>query len=455
MQKTTDMTHGKPLGLLLRFAWPLMLGSLCQILYSVADGTIVGRVAGIDAFAAIGAANFLSLLVFQIVVGITQGFGVIFAQRFGRQNYADLRSAVGTAIVLAAIVSIVLCVSGIVLSRSILQFMHTPAELLDGAHIYACWMYGGTAVTMANRLFMTLLLALGNSRAPVVANIAACALNVLLDLLFAGAFQWGVAGVAAATVAAQAGSAAYLGARIWNIQYMRLTGHDMQLSHTNVEELLHLGIPMGFRDGVIAVGGLFVQAAINANGTLFVAGMAAGEKFFELIAFTGSAFEGAFSTYSAQNFGAGKMLRIKRGLRCSILLSLAGAAIVAVLVAWFGKDLIRLLFNGPATDIQRVVQTGSEYLLILALTVPLMFLLCIYRAGLQGMGYALVPMLSGFVELGIRILSVLYLPTVMGKWAVYLASPLGWLGAMMLLCISYHISYRNQMRLHAQSTPTT
>lgn len=302
------MTQGRPLGLLLYFAVPLMPGSLFQILYSAADGAVVGRIMGVDAFASIGVANFLVLLAFEIVLGLTQGFGVVFAQLFGKKDYPSLRGAVAVALLLSAGISVLLTALGLVCAKPVLMLMDTPRDLLPYARIYVCWMYGGIAVTLANRLLSTLLLSLGNSRIPVAANAASCVLNILLDLLFVAGFHWGVAGAAAA------------------------------------------------------------------------------EKFFELITFSGSAFEGAFGIYSAQNFGAGDMPRLKKGLHCSVLLSLAGASAMAAAVIAFGRKLIGLLITGEPGDIRQIIQTGYEYLVILAVTVPLMFLLCLYRAGLQGMG---------------------------------------------------------------------
>lgn len=308
MQKTIDMTEGRPMGLLLRFAVPLMLGSLCQILYTAADGAVVGRIVGVDAFASIGAANFLTLLVFEMILGLTQGFGVVFAQLFGRKDYAGLRRAVVTAILLSTGIGVILTAVGLACVKPVLLLMDTPTDILPLAQIYVRWMYSGIVITLANRLFSTLLLSLGNSKAPVMANVAS-----------------------------------------------------------------------------------------------------------------------------------------------SILLSLGGASIMAVVVALFGKELIGFLITGEPGDLQQIIQTGYEYLLILAFTVPLMFLLCLYRAGLQGMGGTLVPTLSGFVELGMRAVSVLALPEILGKWAVYFASPLGWLAAMLLLDISYHQMYRRQMRKQINS----
>lgn len=438
MQKTTDMTQGSPRRLLLGFAAPLMLGSLCQLLYTAADSAVVGRLMGVDAFAAVGAANFLCLLAYEIILGLTQGFGVVFAQLFGKGDQASLRKAVAMALLLSGGAGLLLTGAGLLGAKPILIYMGTPEDILPGARAYVPWMYGGAAVTLANRLFCTLLLSFGNSRAPVTANTASCGLNILLDFLFAGAFHWGIGGVAAATLTAQAASALYCLAKLWGIPAIRPSRKDFAPSLPCLKELLRLGGPMGFRNGVIAVGGLFVQAAINSHGKLFVAGMAAAEKFFELVSFTGSAFEGAFATYSAQNFGAKDMNRVKQGLLCSIRLSFTGAAGIAALVILFGRRLIPLLVAGEAGDIRQIAQVGYEYLVVLAVTVPLMFLLCLYRSGLQGMGSAFAPTLSGFLELGLRMVSVVLLSGTLGKWAVYFASPLGWLGAAVLLGISYH-----------------
>lgn len=450
MKKTTDMTQGSPSRLLISFAIPLMLGSLCQLLYTTADSAVVGRLIGVDAFAAVGAANFLSWLVFEIIIGLVQGFGVLFAQLFGKKDYRELRRATAMSLLLSAGICALLTATGLLCAKPVLTLMDTPAAILPGTLVYVYWMYGDAVVTLANRLAGILLQALGNSRVPVTGNVASCVLNIALDLLFVGVFHWGIAGVAAATVAAQAGSFLYCLVKLWGIPTIRLSRRDFLPAPHLLRELMRLGGPPAFRNGAIAAGGLFVQAAINSHGRLFVAGMAATEKFFGLISLTGSALDGAFATYSAQNYGAGNMGRIKEGLRCTILLSLAGAGIMDVIAVLFGRQLIGLPVAGEPGEIAEIVQTGYEYLLVLAVLMPLMYLLCIYRSGLQGMGSTLAPTLSGFVELGLRILAVLLLPGVLGHRAVYLANPLGWLGAMLLLGISYHRVYHKRLQALAE-----
>lgn len=449
MNKTTDMTQGPPLPLLVKFAVPLMFGSLCQLLYTTADSAVVGRLVGVDAFAAVGAAGFFCQMAYQIVFGLVRGFGVLFAQLFGKKDFSGLRKAVAMGVILSAGVSAIVSIAGLLFAGPVLTFMDTPAGILPDTLVYVRWVFGGVAVTLANRFCSTLLLAQGNSSAPVAANAGSCVLNILLDLLFAGVFRWGVAGVAAATVAAQLGSLAYCLVKLRGLSHMRLSVRDFRPAPVFLRELLRMGGTMAFRDGVIAVGGLFVQTAINGHGTLFVAGMAATEKYFGLLCLISDGFEGAFATYSAQNFGARRMDRLKAGLRCSVRISLAGAVCVAVLVAVFGRSLIGLLVAGETSHLQQLTQTGYEYLVTLALTIPLMSLTCLYRAGLQGMGSTFTPTLSGFVELGLRILSVTLLPGFFHRWAIYFASPLGWLGAAVLLGVSYHQVYHKRQSGHS------
>lgn len=450
MNKTTDMTQGNSFPLLVKFAAPLMFGSLCQMLYTAADSAVVGRLAGVDAFAAVGAAGFFSQIAYGIVFGLVTGFGVLFAQLFGKKDFNGLRKAVAMGVILSVGASAMVSIAGLLFARPVLMLMDTPADILPDTLVYVRWVFGGVSVTLANRLGSTLLLAQGNSRAPVAANAGSGVLNILLDLLFVGVFHWDVAGVAAATVVAQLGSFAYCLMKLRELPHMRLSLRDFSRTPVLMRELLRMGGTMAFRDGVIAVGGLFVQAAINGYGTLFVAGMAAAEKYFGLICLVSGGFEGAFATYSAQNFGARRMDRLKAGLWCSVRLSLAGAACVAVLVVIFGRGLIGLLVAGETSNLQQLTQTGYEYLVTLALTVPLMSLTCLYRAGLQGMGNAFAPTLSGFVELGLRILSVTVLPGFFSRWAIYFASPLGWLGAAVLLGVSYHRVYQKRQIMLTQ-----
>lgn len=444
MKQTMDMTQGKPLGLLVRFAVPMLLANICQELYAVADSAVVGRFLGVDAFAAVGAAGTVSWMAIDIILGFTQGFGILYAQRFGAQDFQGLRRGIAMSLWLGFGLGFALTFGGFLGAESILKAIQTPAELLPDTLIYLHWIFGGMWITMAYNMAATLLRALGNSRAPLVAVIISSFVNVGLDVAFVALFHWGVAGVASATLLAQSLSCLYCLYKLYRIPHARPHREDFRFSSPVLRELLRLGTPLGFRNGVISVGGLFVQWAINGYGTLFVAGTSAAKKYLGILQLVAGALDGAFATFSAQNYGAGRLSRIRDGLRCVRRMAWASSLAAALLTALLGKWMIRLLVTGSDQEMQQVIQIGYENLLVIGVTLPLLYLLYLYRSGLQGMGSTLAPMLSGFVELGLRLLSVGFLPGILDRWGIYLADPLGWVGAFLLLCCSYYYVYRKR-----------
>ena len=436
--QTMDMTQGKPLGLLVRFAVPLFFSNICQSLYAVADSAVVGQFLGVNAFAAVGAAGTVSWMVIDVIIGLTQGFGVLYAQRFGSHDTGALRRAIGSSIWVALVLGAALSLAGVLGAGPMLRAIDTPEELVADATVYLQWLFGGALITMAYNLVGKLLSALGNSRTPLVAVILASVLNVLLDVVFVALFHWGVAGVAAATVTAQLFSFFFCLWKLSSIGEVRLSRRDLRPDRAQVWELLRLGAPLGFRNGIISIGGLFVQRMINSYGTIFVAATAAAMKYFDLMQLVAGALDGAFATYSAQNYGVRDLPRIRAGMKCVRRVALAAAVVTAGLAALFGRQMIGLLVTGTPEEMAQITQIGYENLLVIGAGLIPLYLLYLYRSGLQGMGNALVPMLSGFVELGLRLVSVAFLPLWLGRWGVYMAYAAGWVGAFLLLCLSYY-----------------
>lgn len=445
MTKTMNMTEGAPFGLLVRFAVPLLFSNICQSLYAVVDSAVVGRFLGVQAFAAVGAAGTVSWMVIDVVIGLTQGFGVLFAQRFGAGDISKLKKAVGTSLWLGGLLGVVLTSAGILGAEPMLRAIRIPSELADDARVYLQWLFGGTPVTVAYNLGGKLLAALGNSRTPLIAVILSSVCNVVLDVLFVAFFHWGVAGVAAATVTAQLCSFLFCVWKLRAIPELRLSGQYLRVDLEQAKELIRLGAPLGFRNGVISVGGLCVQWKVNSYGTLFVAGTTAAQKYFDLMQLVAGALDGAFATYSAQNYGVRNMDRIRRGMKCVRGIALISAVITAALTAVFGRYMIRLLVTGSPSEMGKIIQTGYENLLVIAVGLPVLYLLYLYRSGLQGMGNSLIPMLSGFVELGMRMLSVWILPLLIGRWGIYMANAVGWLGAFLLLCLAYYAVFQKRV----------
>ncbi len=436
MDTTRDMTRGKPLSLMVSFALPIIGSFVLQQLYTLVDAAVVGRLIGVSAFASVGAAGFYSWMVLDIILGLTQGFGALFAQRFGAKDETGLRKAVTMSGLLSLLVGAVLTVLGIGLARTVLIAMRTPQELLPDTLTYLYWLLGGTLISIAYNLVGSLLRALGDSKTPLYAVLAASVINIALDVLLVLA-GLGVAGVAIATVFSQLCATALCFRALGRVPVLRLSAQDFAPDKRTIGALLRMGGPLAFRNAVICVGGALVQRAINGYGVLFIAGTNATRRYYGLMEVLGAGIEGAAATFVGQNYGAGDVPRIREGMRGARRLAVVGSVTIAALVALLGRQLIGLLVVGTPEEIAAVVDIGYRNLLAAAACLPWLYMLTMHRAALQGMGRAFVPMLSGFVELAMRIVAVLALPPFIGVWGVYLADGIGWIAAAVLLVGTY------------------
>ncbi|MEA5013655.1 MAG: MATE family efflux transporter [Candidatus Limiplasma sp.] len=452
MSASQDMTTGSPGKLMTRFALPLMGSYLFQQLYTLADGLVVGRLVGVEALAAVGATAFLSWMVLSLVLGFTQGFGVFFAQRFGAKDEAGLRRAATTSLWLCGAIGLGLTALGIGLAPAVLRAVNTPVELMEDALAYLNWIIGGTCIAVGYNLAGALLRAFGDSKTPLVAVVLSGVLNVALDVVLVGLFHWGVAGAAIATVVSQLLSLAYC---LWALRGQReqlFSRREPRPDRATAATLLRLGAPMAFRNGVISVGGLFVQNAINQYGALFVAGMAAAKRYYGVMEVVSAGLEGAVATFVGQNAGRGDVSRIKAGMAFARRTGLLASGGVLALVFLLARPLVGLLISSPDPLQQALaLEAGVNALRAMALCMPALYMLCMHRAAIQGMGHTLVPMFSGFMELALRILCVLSAASWLGVGGVYFADGIGWIGAMALVCLAYPLARRGfEGRLKAQ-----
>lgn len=432
---TMDMTRGRPLPILVKFALPLMFSSILQQLYSLCDSMVVGRLLGVEAFAAVGAASFLSWLPLSMLLGLTQGFGVVLSQRFGAGDGVGLRRAAWWSAALGVAMALAMGVAGIVLLQPLLRIMKTPAEMLELSADYLRVIFAGLSFAALYNVAATLLRSAGDSRTPLLALVVSTMINIALDYMLVAFCKMGVKGVALATVLAQAAAltVCLLRIKLRSIDLPAAVGDPVLKGVAG--QLLRLGLPPLFRDGVVAVGGLFVQSMINGFGVIFVASMTAARRYFSMMEMAGAALEGALATFVGQNAGAGNTARIHDGTRTAVCLGVLSALVTAAAAAIFAHPLIALLVTESNPE---VVQNGVVALRVTALLLPALYLLCLYRASLQSMGDALTPMLSGFAELTMRIVTVLALPAFIGQNAAFIADGLGWVAAAVLLMSVYY-----------------
>jgi len=438
---TMDLTEGKPLRLIAAFGLPLLINVLFQQLYSVADSIIVGRLIGVKAFASLGSAGAYYGLALNFVIGFAQGFGMLLAQRFGAKDYPGLRRAAAQSVLLTAALGAAASVLFLLLLRPALRLTQTPADILPDAYAYVSLMLPALTATFAYNTAVSVLYALGNSRAPLVSAVAASIANIALDLAFVGGLHMGVRGIAFATICATLCSLGYCLLELRRIPLIRLQRRDFSADTATAKALLRLGWPLALRGLVIAAGGIVMQTVINGYGTPFVAGLSAANKYFGVINIIGSVMEGSIAMFVAQNYGAANLDGIKEGMRQVRRIAVVSSLVIGALTVVFGRSLIGLFITGSAAGAAVAMEAGYHTLAAFAVCLLPLYMLLIHRAALQGLGNSTIPMLSGFTELGLRMVSVLLLRIWIGEWSVYYASSIGWIGAAALVMWGYAVVY--------------
>lgn len=439
MANTRDMTTGKPAGLLLSFALPLMAGNICQQLYTMVDTMVVGQVLGVEALASLGAADWLNWLVLGIIMGFTQGFSILISQRFGAEDQDGLRKVTAMSTLLSAVIAVVVTVSSLLLAEPVLRLLNTPDNVLPGSLSYLRIIFSGSVIVTAYNMMASILRAMGDSRTPLYAMLVASVVNIGLDLLFVMGFHWGIPGAAAATVIAQGCSCLFCLAVLRRMSVLRMTKTDWHPDGCLCRRLFQLGLPMAFQNTVIAVGGLVIQFVINGFGFLFVAGFTATNKLYGLLELAATSFGFSMATYAGQNLGAKKYRRICEGMRSALKMAVATSVVISAAMIAFGKPVLLLFISGEPGEVAQVLDIAYTYLFIMCCLLSVLYLLHLYRSALQGMGDTVIPMVSGIAELTMRIGCALLLPIWLGQYGIYFAEIAAWAGAVVILVTFYYI----------------
>lgn len=444
------MTEGKPSAVIVRFAVPLILSAVCQQLYNVIDSVVVGRLIGVSAFAALGATSFCYWLILSTIFGFTQGFGTRFGQLFGAKDFPLLRRAIGNSVFWSLLLGVLITSAGVFSIRPLLTLIHTPPDIMQDACTYLYIVIGaGMLPAFAYNTASAVLRAIGDSKTPLYAVIVGSVVNVILDLAFVAILHWDVAGVAIATVISMCCSLVFCLFKLRNVPVARITKAELRLDWPVSASMLRLGYPITLRNIAISMGSLILQYVINGYGTLFVAGTSAAMKYFGMMNLVGYSLDGAMAVYVSQNYGARRFARIKAGVSWVAKMAILCSLFVAVVFILFGRDLTRLMITGEAAELAAVVEVSYWNIVGMAVCLPFLYLLFTFRSSLQGMSNVRIPVISGFVELFMRILAVLILPRWIGVWGVYLADGLGWVAASALLMAGYMRVYKKK----AQTLP--
>lgn len=433
---TTDLTVGKPLFQILRFALPLVLGTLFQQLYSFADTVIVGRCLGTDALGAVGTTYSLNFLILGFVQGACVGFGIPVAETFGAKDKGGLRKYLFNGALLCVVLSVVFTISTTLMAGPLLQLIHTPEELYADAVLYIRIIFLGIPATVLYNYASSVLRAMGDSQHPFYFLLAASVLNIGLDYLLIVSMGMGVDGAALATVLSQLLSgglcAFWFFTRTAKQEELTFRGQSSLLSAGHCKRLAYIGFPMGFEYSVSAIGAVIMQDAINLLGSTAVAAQTAGEKIRQMFTLPMESVGMAMATYVGQNHGAHRTDRIKQGIKdgCTIQLTYCVAAWVVI---FFVKPYAVGLVLGNADP--AVTAGAIQYLAIMSMLFCFHGLLMIFRNTLQGLGYSVQAIISGVGELiGRSLGGLLAVKTGLGYVGICLSNPFAW-GLAMLYCM--------------------
>ncbi len=422
--QTTDMTEGSPYKHIIKFALPIFISNLFQQIYNSADSIIVGNFDGREALAAVSSSSSLINLFTSLFTGTALGAGVLISKYFGAKDYKNLQKSIHTAIAFGLVASVIITILGVVLSPYLLKLMGTDENILDNSIIYFRYYFCGSIGVIMYNIFSCILQAVGNSRRPLYYLIFASITNIVLDLLFVGLFDMGVAGAAFATVISQCLSA------ILCLSFLLKKGTVYQVSirkirfdKENLVLILKYGIPSGIQNSVINFANVIVQSSINSFGDIATAGCGSYQKLEGFAFLPITCFTSAISTYISQNLGAKKYENAKKGALFGIITSVCLSEVLGILMYTLSPYLVALFNSDP-----EVVEYGVNW----ARTVSLFYCLLAFShciaAVFRGSGKAFIPM--SIMLLTWCLIRIIYILTAMhfnhNITLIYYAYPITW-----------------------------
>ena len=419
-----DLTEGKISRSLLLFALPMMAGNLLQQFYNIADTLIVGRVLGSNALAAVGSAYTLMTFLTSIFLGLSMGSGALFSIYKGKNDQDSLRNAIVHAFALIMAVTVLLNVLVYIGIDPILHFLRVPDEVWDGMKAYLLVIFAGIIATSLYNYFSCLLRALGNSTIPLVFLAVSAVLNIGLDLLFVAVLPWGIRGAALATVIAQYVSG--IGITLYVLLKCRdllPSREDLQFNRQILGEIGNLSSMTCVQQSVMNFGILMVQGLVNSFGPVVMAAFAAAVKIDTFAYLPVQDFGNAYSTFIAQNYGAGKKDRIRKGTRESFLISFLFCIVISAVVCIFAAQLMRIFVSAKETA---VIASGVRYLRIegaFYCGIGCLFLLYGYYRAVKKPGMSVILTV---ISLGTRVALAYILSAYIGETGIWMAIPIGW-----------------------------
>jgi putative MATE family efflux protein len=447
---TRDMTKGRPLPIIIKFCLPVLLGTVFQQFYNVADTMIIGRYIGAEEpLAAVGTTGPLNFLVLGFVIGICNGFCIPVAQRFGAGDIKEMRRFAANAVYLCAIFAVVITTLTMLFTRQLLQLIDVPETIIELSYSYIIMIFMGIPSAIAFNIQACLLRALGDSKSPLYFLAIASLVNVIADLVFILVFGWGLMGAGFATVVAQTVSAVLCFIHIRrNFPILRFKKDELKFSPVHARKLFNVGVPMGLQFSVTAIGSMILQSAVNRlNDAIIIASLTTGNRISLLLFQPMEAVGITMATYCGQNLGAKKLERIKQGLKISLIIQLIYSFFIGIAMWFLGRYMAAVFVGFGQTQIMDYVGfqlkvSGAGFWSI--------GVLLVMRNSLQGLGYSVMAMLAGVSELVARVIVAVFLVERFGFYGVCFAGVSSWLLADLVLIPAYFIVMKKLRRKIAE-----
>lgn len=419
-----DLTKGSPLKLILEFAFPVCMGNIFQLFYSLADTRIVGSYIGKNALAAVGSTNSLNSMIIGFLLGMTNGFAIIVARYFGAKKYEDMKKSVAATFEIGIIVSVLFTVISVVFLKDILKVLNTPEDITDMASDYFVIILAGMTASMLYNVCSGILRAVGDSFTPLCFLVGSTLCNVGLDLLFIRVFDMGVKGAAYATVISQILSFVLCLTYMW-VKYpiLRVGRNDFIISGALAKEMCSTGFSMGFMLSLINIGSVALQTCINSFGENIIIAHTAARKITDVFMLPFTVFGTTMATYCGQNLGAGEYARIRQGVKIVLLITWVWCVMVIIVSYTAAPFLIRMVTGNSDRE---VIETAQLYLKIDTLLYFVCTLICILRNVMQGIGDSITPIVSSAIELITKVAVAVFLTPYLDYMAIILAEPISW-----------------------------
>lgn len=433
--QTRDMTQGSALSNILVFAIPLFISNFFQQCYNIGDTMIASHNLGQSALAAIGLTGSITGLVIGFANGINSGYGILLARAFGSKNEEQMKSVVAWTLILNLGISVLITIGTLLFADPLLHLIQTPEDVFSESRTYLTVVMGGMATALFYNMGSGLLRAVGNSKTPLYFLIFSCSLNLLLDLLSVTVFHFGVAGIAGATVMAQLVSSILCFLYLYrNFRFLIPSRRHFSYNKRLVSDLVSTGFSMGLMNSIFSIGSVILQGSINTLGTTIIAAHTAARRIVMIGNMPLSSIASANATFVSQNFGAGRIDRIREGIKKSSMISLIWSLLFLVMILTLANPLIQAL---AGTDDPVIMSNAMMNLHINMIFFFPLGILLIIRMTLQGINHKTIPLISSTMELIIKVLASFVFVPLWGYVGASIAEPFSWLVCMLFLLFSY------------------